>query len=69
MLAFEPLIEYEEQDFDSKHVFWFAGSYSEFPHSSDVCAGAWTINAKIRHPPVVVLVPQDQLTVMVMKED
>lgn len=40
MLAFEPLIEYEEQDFDSKHVFWFAGSYSEFPHSSDVCAGA-----------------------------
>ena len=40
MLAFEPLIEYEEQDFDSKHVFWFAGSYSKFPHSSDVCAGA-----------------------------
>lgn len=40
MLAFEPLIEYEEQDFDSKHVFWFTGSYSEFPHSSDVCAEA-----------------------------
>ena len=26
-LPLEPLIEYEEQDFDSKHVFWFAGSY------------------------------------------
>lgn len=36
----EPLMEYEEQDFDPKHVFRFAGSYSEFPHSSDVCAGA-----------------------------
>lgn len=30
---------------------------------------AWTMNAKIHHPPVVVLVPEDQLTVMVMKED
>lgn len=39
-LPLKPLIEYEEQDFDSKHVFWFTGSYSEFPHSSDVCAGA-----------------------------
>ena len=26
-MPLEPLIEYEEQDFDSKHVFWFAGSY------------------------------------------
>ena len=39
-LPLEPLIEYEEQDFDPKPVFWFAGSYSEFPYSSDVCAGA-----------------------------
>lgn len=39
-LPLKPLIEYEEQDFDPKHVFRFAGSYSEFPHSSDVCAGA-----------------------------
>ena len=35
----EPLVEYEEEDFDPEHVFRFAESYSEFPHSNDVCAG------------------------------
>ena len=43
----EPLMEYEEQDFDPEHVFRFAGSYSEFPHSSDVCAGGRAPTSKL----------------------
>lgn len=34
----EPLVEYEEHEFELEHVFRFADSYSEFPHSSDVWA-------------------------------
>lgn len=38
----DPLVEYEELDFDPEQVFRFEDSYSEFAHklTSDVCAGA-----------------------------
>ena len=36
----EPLVEYEELDFDPEQVFCFEDTYTEFAHTSDVCAGA-----------------------------
>ena len=36
----ENLVEYEAHEFELESAFCFEDTYSEFPHSSDVCAGA-----------------------------